>query len=48
MTFPMFDHLRMLSEVMTASVVVLGFVSLLICFRLLVASMPVKVPLAAA
>jgi len=48
MTYPMFDHLRLLSEVMTASVVVLGLGSLLICFKLLVASRPAKVSLASA
>jgi hypothetical protein len=48
MTFPMFDHLRMLSDVLTASVFVFGLGSLLICFKLFVASMPVKVSLAPA
>ena len=41
MTYPMFDHLRMLSDVLTASGVVLGLGALLICFKLLVGSTPV-------
>ena len=41
MTYSMFDHLRMLSDVLTASGVVLGLGALLICFKLLVGSTPV-------
>ena len=43
MTYPMFDNLRILSEVLIASIVVLGFGSLFVCFKLIVASMPVNV-----
>jgi hypothetical protein len=40
MTFHMFDHLRILSDVLTASGFVLGLGALLICFKLLVGSTP--------
>lgn len=40
MTYPMFDHLRMLSDVLTVTIVILGVGSLVVCFKLLVASMP--------
>jgi hypothetical protein len=43
MNYLMFDNLRILSEVVTASVVVLGLGSLLVCFKLFVASLPVNV-----
>jgi len=40
MTYPMFDHLRMLSDVLTASGFVLGLGALAVCFKLLVTPTP--------
>ena len=43
MTYPMLDHLRMLNDVVTGSFVVFGLGTLFICFKLLVAALPVNV-----
>ena len=48
MTYPMFDHLRIMSEVLTTGAAVLGIGSLFVCFKLLVASVPVNASLASA
>jgi hypothetical protein len=39
MTYPIFDHLRMLSDILTASCVILGVGSLIVCIKLLATSM---------
>lgn len=36
MTYPMLDHLRLLSEVLTGSFVVLSLGAVFVCFKLLV------------
>jgi hypothetical protein len=46
MNYPMFDHLRMLSDVLTASGFVFGIASVAICLKLLVTPSPVNVALA--
>ena len=47
MTYTMFDHLRVLNDVLTGSGVVLGLGALFVCFKLLVVPAPVSVPLPA-
>jgi hypothetical protein len=48
MTYPIFDHLRMLSDVLTLSCAVLGVGSLIVCLKLLAASMSVHLAPASA
>ena len=44
MIYPMLDHLRLLSDVITGGVIVLGFGSVLLFFRLLTfKAVPVRV-----
>jgi hypothetical protein len=47
MMYSMFDHLRILNDVLTGSGVVLGLCALFVCFKLLVMPEPVRVHLPA-
>jgi hypothetical protein len=47
MTYTMFDHLRMLNDVLAAGGVILALTGLYVCFKLLVVPAPVALHLPA-